>query len=204
MITFRMDAKGLEERLKKFPKIFKYRFVDALDHIGRSFYKRFNPRLEGRPGIIGRPRGIRLRFKRNTVYVKGQPVGLNLHFKSPVAVRHEEGAWMSGPGGRRIAVPLSARAYRVLDSNARIKSKYSYKGRLQGRNRLRPMKFKGQWFLAEVAGKRAKRITPLFVLKDKVWNPARLEFYKTWQGMEPRTREILDDAVAMSCQETNK
>lgn len=197
MITAVLDTRDLSRAIGRFPVRWQIAMDDAFDHIKRSFYSRFNKRLEGRPGILSRPRGIRLRFKsRFILNNRNRRVGVEMIFKSKVAVRHEEGAWMTGPNGRRLAVPLSARRAQLYTEGGRLKTKYSYTGRLQGKNdKIRPIELKGQWYLAEVkVRKGADKVTPLFVLKDKAFNPPRLEFYKTWRDFQPRAMEIMKKA----------
>lgn len=199
------DTAGVEKLMTNVPKSLRFRFLDALDHIGRSFYKTFNERnLSGRPYIqAGERPSIRQRFKFNVLRGAGEKdFGVHIFFtRSRVARRHEYGETITGPGGRRVAVPLSARGD-VLFYKGRVRSRF--RRTVNRQSNIRPIKFKdGQWYLARVRKKRGQEdeITPLFVLKDKVVIPPRLKFFATYRELSPKFQGYLRDALTQGVQE---
>lgn len=197
MISLHIDTSDLEKVITRMPPALKKRMVDGLDYAGNKFYKTFNPRLRGRPGIMSRRGGIAMRFKRTVASgPNGDGVGIRLYAKSSAAVRHEFGGEIEGFSGKRVAVPLSARGSYLMSSIyegfGRVKSRF-----LPGKNkRIRPIQIKGQWYLAEIKRKKGQDETlPLFVLKDRVTYPARLGFYNTWNSVEPIIFKKLADKL---------
>ncbi len=194
-IRYEVNASDLKAVMTSLPPVLRNEMSDALDYAANKYYKRFNPRLRGRPGIMSRSRGIALRFKKSAITGEGDKgLGIKIWARSKIAVRHEEGGEISG---KNIAVPLSARGEYLMNSIyqgfGRIKARFR-KG--NPKDNIRPIKFGHQTYLAEVKRQKgADKVTPLFVLKNKVKYPARLGFYSTFDEMRGEIYEMLAKRV---------
>lgn len=187
MLKVEVNTADLERVVHSMPSVLKREMDDALNWAVLKFFKTFNPRLSGRPGILSRRgEGIRKRFKWEIISSEdGMVQGRRIFVRSKVAVRHEFGGDLEGQGGKRIPVPLSARGEYLMSGIyqgfGRVRTRFR-----EGRNKnIRPMRIGGKWFLAEVRTRQGEeeKVLPLFVLKNKVTYPARLGFYDTWDRL---------------------
>ncbi len=175
-LTVEINTKNLDRALRLFPKELKYEIADGMDHISRKFLKIFRQeRLQGPPGIRGRPHGIFTHFSRASLVSQDiEGMGMVIFSDSKIARMHEEGAIVKNPGGGKLAVPLSARK-ELFTADGRLKQQYRKPRLLKN---VVPIQLRGKTFLAKVK-KKLREILPLFVLKNQVHIKPRLMFYKT-------------------------
>ena len=70
-----INSTKLQIALRVFPQQLKFELADAMDHISRSFFKKFYAqRLSGPPGITARAHGIFHRFQRR---LEGEKIGIS-------------------------------------------------------------------------------------------------------------------------------
>jgi hypothetical protein len=191
-LKIEINTKNLERAIRLFPKELKYELGDGMDHISRKFLKVFRQeRLQGPPGIKGRPHGIFTHFSRASLVSQDiEGMGMVIFSDSKIARMHEEGAVLKNPGGGKLAVPLSARK-ELFTSNGRLKRQYRQPRLLKN---VIPIQLKGKTFLAKVK-KKLREILPLFVLKNQVHIKPRLMFYKTWDNMQNERIDILNKSI---------
>ncbi len=175
-LTVEINTQNLERAIRLFPKDLKYEIADGMDHISRKFLKVFKQtRLQGPPGIKGRPHGIFTHFSRASLVSQDiEGMGMVIFSDSKIARMHEEGATLKNPGGGKLAVPLSARR-ELFTSDGRLKKQYRQPRLIKN---VIPIQIRGKTFLARVI-KKARQILPLFVLKNSVRIKPRLMFYQT-------------------------
>ena len=176
-----INTKNLERAIRLFPKELKYEIADGMDHATRKFLKIFKQtRLQGPPGIKGRPHGIFTHFSRASLLSQDiEGMGMVIFSDSKIARMHEQGATLKNPGGGKLAVPLSARK-ELFTSDGRLKKQYKQPRLLKN---VIPIQLKGKTFLAKVK-KKLRELIPIFVLKNSVRIRPRLMFYKTWDDMQ--------------------
>lgn len=191
-LTVEINTKNLDRALRMFPKELKYEIADGMDHISRKFLKIFRQeRLQGPPGIRGRPHGIFTHFSRASLLSQDiEGMGMLIFSDSKIARMHEEGAVVKNPGGGKLAVPLSARR-ELFTADGRLKKQYRQPRLLKN---VVPIQLRGKTFLAKVK-KKLRELLPLFVLKNSVRIRPRLMFYKTWDGMQNERIQILNKSI---------
>jgi hypothetical protein len=191
-LTVEINTRNLERAIRLFPKDLKYEIADGMDHISRKFLKVFKQtRLQGPPGIKGRPHGIFTHFSRASLVSQDiEGMGMVIFSDSKIARMHEEGATVKNPGGGKLAVPLSARR-ELFTSNGRLKKQYRQPRLIKN---VIPIQLRGKTFLAKVI-KKARQILPLFVLKNSVRIRPRLMFYQTWDDLQSERIIILNKSV---------
>jgi hypothetical protein len=191
-LTVEINTKNLDRALRMFPKELKYEIADGMDHISRKFLKVFRQeRLQGPPGIKGRPHGIFTHFSRASLLSQDiEGMGMVIFSDSKIARMHEEGATLKNPGGGKLAVPLSARK-ELFTSDGRLKKQYKQPRLLKN---VIPIQLKGKTFLAKVK-KKLRELIPIFVLKNSVRIRPRLMFYRTWDEMQNERIQILNKSI---------
>ncbi|MFH1385111.1 MAG: hypothetical protein ABIH47_09165 [Candidatus Omnitrophota bacterium] len=191
-IEVEIDLTKLDRAFRLAPKVLKEELADGFDHISLKFLKQWKAeRLQGPPGIKGRPRGIFSHFRRaHLVSPSLDGMGIEIFTDSKIAVLHEQGGTVKGPGGGRLAVPLSAREEMFTRSGA-LKRKYKKPRELKN---VRAVILKGKRFLAKFK-KRSREILPLYILKNSVRIKPRLGFYKTWDSMQNVRIRILNNSI---------
>ena len=191
-LTVEINTANLDRAMRLIPKELKYEIADGMDHASRKFLKTFkDERLQGPPGIIGRPRGIFTHFFRASLVSKDlEGMGMVIYSDSKIAKMHEEGATVTNPGGGKLAVPLSARQ-EMFTSDGRLKKQYRQPRLLKN---VFPLLLRGKTFLVRVR-KKVWDILPLFVLKNSIRIKPRLGFYKTWDDMQNERINILNKSV---------
>jgi hypothetical protein len=191
-LTAEIDTSKLEYAMRVFPQRLKFELADGMDHITRKFLKIFRQtRLQGPPGIKGRPHGIFTHFSRASLVSKDiEGMGMTVFSDSKISRLHEEGGRVTNPGGGKLAVPLSART-EMFTSSGKLKMQYRRPRMIKN---VIPIELKGKTFLAKVK-KRSKEILPLFVMKNHIRIRPRLGFYQTWQNMENERITILNASV---------
>lgn len=191
-LTVEINTKNLDRALRMFPKELKYEIADGMDHISRKFLKIFRQeRLQGPPGIRGRPHGIFTHFSRASLLSQDiEGMGMLIFSDSKIARMHEEGAVVKNPGGGKLAVPLSARR-ELFTADGRLKKQYRQPRLLKN---VVPIQLRGKTFLVKVK-KKLRELLPLFVLKNSVRIRPRLMFYKTWDGMQNERIQILNKSI---------
>jgi len=187
-----INTKNLERAIRLFPKELKYEIADGMDHATRKFLKNFKQtRLQGPPGIKGRPHGIFTHFSRASLLSQDiEGMGMVIFSDSKIARMHEEGATLKNPGGGKLAVPLSARK-ELFTADGRLKKQYKQPRLLKN---VIPIQLKGKTFLAKVK-KKLRELIPIFVLKNSVRIRPRLMFYKTWDDMQNERIDILNKSI---------
>ncbi len=191
-LTVEINTANLERAIRLIPKELKNEIGDGMDHASRKFLKNFREqRLQGPPGIRGRPRGIFSHFFRASLVSKDiEGMGMVIYSDSKIAKLHEEGGTVKNPGGGKLAVPLSARK-ELFTSDGRLKKQYRQPRLLKN---VVPILFNGKTFLVRIR-KKVRELLPLFVLKNSVRIKPRLMFYRTWdEGQNERIR-ILNRSV---------
>jgi hypothetical protein len=191
-LTVEINTQNLERAIRLFPKDLKYEIADGMDHISRKFLKVFKQtRLQGPPGIKGRPHGVFTHFSRASLVSQDiEGMGMVIFSDSKIARMHEEGATVKNPGGGKLAVPLSARR-ELFTSNGRLKKQYRQPRLIKN---VIPIQLRGKTFLARII-KKARQILPLFVLKNSIRIKPRLMFYQTWDDMQNERIVILNKSV---------
>lgn len=198
-LTVEINTKNLDRALRLFPKDLKFEIADGMDHISRKFLKIFRQeRLQGPPGIRGRPHGIFTHFSRASLVSQDiEGMGMVIFSDSKIARMHEEGATVKNQSGGKLAVPLSARK-ELFTSDGRLKKQYRQPRLLKN---VVPIQLRGKTFLARVK-KKLRQILPLFVLKNSVRIRPRLMFYKTWDDMQNERINILNKSVEKALSKT--
>ncbi len=179
MFETKVDTAKLDLALKLMPGRLKEHVSDAFDHISRHFLKLFvRTRLQGPPGIKGRPHGIFSFFKRASILPQSfDGMGMIIFTDSKIASLHEEGAVLTKAGGGKLAIPLSMRAEMFTASGA-LKKQYKQPRNIKN---VIEMTLNGKSWLVKVK-KRSREILPLYVLKNKVRIRPRLGYYATWES----------------------
>ncbi|MDD5736680.1 MAG: hypothetical protein PHH20_00120 [Candidatus Omnitrophica bacterium] len=198
-LTVEINTKNLDRALRLFPKDLKFEIADGMDHISRKFLKVFRQeRLQGPPGIRGRPHGIFTHFSRASLVSQDiEGMGMVIFSDSKIARMHEEGATIKNQSGGKLAVPLSARK-ELFTSDGRLKKQYRQPRLLKN---VVPIQLRGKTFLAKVK-KKLRQILPLFVLKNSVRIRPRLMFYRTWDDMQNERINILNKSVEKALSKT--
>jgi hypothetical protein len=198
-LTVEINTKNLDRALRLFPKDLKFEIADGMDHISRKFLKIFRQeRLQGPPGIRGRPHGIFTHFSRASLVSQDiEGMGMVIFSDSKIARMHEEGATVKNQSGGKLAVPLSARK-ELFTSDGRLKKQYRQPRLLKN---VVPIQLRGKTFLAKVK-KKLRQILPLFVLKNSVRIRPRLMFYKTWDDMQNERINILNKSIEKTLSKT--
>ena len=198
-LTVEINTKNLDRALRLFPKDLKFEIADGMDHISRKFLKIFRQeRLQGPPGIRGRPHGIFTHFSRASLVSQNiEGMGMVIFSDSKIARMHEEGATVKNQSGGKLAVPLSARK-ELFTSDGRLKKQYRQPRLLKN---VVPIQLRGKTFLAKVK-KKLRQILPLFVLKNSVRIRPRLMFYKTWDDMQNERINILNKSIEKALSKT--
>jgi len=191
--TVEVDTKELERAIKIAPRVLKAELGDGMDRISKGFLKRFRQQqLQGPPGVRGASgRGLFGTFKRvSLVSSTIEGMGMQIYSDSKIAKLHEEGGTVRDPSGGRLAVPLSSRS-QMFTARGKLRARYKKPRELKN---VKPMRFKGQTFLARVT-KKAQKILPLYVLKRQVRIKPRLGFYRTWDGLANYRINILNQSI---------
>lgn len=191
-LTVEINTANLERAIRLIPKELKNEIGDGMDHASRKFLKVFRERrLQGPPGIRGRPRGIFSHFFRASLVSKDiEGMGMVIFSDSKIAKLHEEGGNVKNPGGGKLAVPLSARK-ELFTADGRLRKQYRKPKLLKN---VVPIVLRGKTFLVRIRRK-LKEILPLFVLKNSVRIKPRLMFYRTWDEMQNERISILNKSV---------
>ena len=189
-----IDTRALDRAIKIAPRVLKFELADGLDRIGKGFLKRFRQQqLQGPPGVRGASgHGLFGTFKR--VFLVSPDIegmGIEIFSESKIAKLHETGGTVKDPGGKRLAVPLSARS-EMFTPQGKLRARYKKPKELKN---VRAMRWKGVTFLARVT-KRAAKILPLYVLKRQVRIKPQLGFYRTWDGLVNYRIDILNKSIA--------
>jgi len=188
-----IDKSKLDLAIKIAPKVLKFELADGMDRISKGFLKRFREsQLQGPPGVRGASgHGLFGTFKRvSLVSSTIEGMGMEIFSESKIAKLHETGGTVRDPGGKRLAVPLSART-EMFTSSEKLRSWYKRPKELRN---IRALRLKGETFLARVT-RRAQKILPLYVLKRQVRIKPRLKFYQTWDGLANYRIDILNQSV---------
>lgn len=198
-LTVEINTKNLDRALRLFPKDLKFEIADGMDHISRKFLKVFRQeRLQGPPGIRGRPHGIFTHFSRASLVSQDiEGMGMVIFSDSKIARMHEEGATLKNQSGGKLAVPLSARK-ELFTSDGRLKKQYRQPRLLKN---VVPIQLRGKTFLAKIK-KKLRQILPLFVLKNSVRIRPRLMFYKTWDDLQNERINILNKSIEKALSKT--
>jgi len=198
-LTVEINTKNLDRALRLFPKDLKFEIADGMDHISRKFLKIFRQeRLQGPPGIRGRPHGIFTHFSRASLVSQDiEGMGMVIFSDSKIARMHEEGATLKNQSGGKLAVPLSARK-ELFTSDGRLKKQYRQPRLLKN---VVPIQLRGKTFLAKIK-KKLRQILPLFVLKNSVRIRPRLMFYKTWDDLQNERINILNKSIEKALSKT--
>lgn len=190
-----VDLSALEKAIRVVPKQLKNELGDAFDHIGKSFLKNFRlQRLQGPPGVYGDGRsGLFGTFKMGMLF--GQtPLDMGVHIfsESGIAQRLEYGGTVVAHGGS-LTVPIKGiSATRAEMYSAKGKLKRKYKNPREIRKTFTVKTKKGKTLIAK---KIAGRVLFLYVLKPQVSNDPMLEFYGTWDELQNRRIELINEAV---------
>lgn len=193
-LTTEIDTRAFDRAIKIAPRVLKFELADGLDRIGKGFLKRFRQQqLQGPPGVRGASgHGLFGTFKRVFfVSPEIEGMGIEIFSESKIAKLHETGGTVKDPGGKRLAVPLSARS-EMFTPAGKLRVRYKRPKELKN---IRAMRWKGETFLARVT-KRAQKILPLYVLKRQVRIKPRLGFYRTWDGLVNYRIDILNKSIA--------
>ena len=214
-----INSTKLQIALRVFPQQLKFELADAMDHISRSFFKKFYAqRLSGPPGITARAHGIFHRFQRR---LEGEKIGisnrstttartahimadssispldmkLEVYTNSKAAGIHERGGTITSGG--YMPIPLSSQTQMFKQSGS-LKENYLLKN-MSGKLTL--VRIRGQLYLAQV--NKARHTTKLyFILKKSIRIRARLGFYASWGNMENRAITLLNKAVDNTLEKT--
>lgn len=191
-LTTEIDMRKLNKALERVPKELKYQINDGFDYISRKFLKKFRAeRLQGPPGIRGRPHGIFSRFRRASLISDGiSGSGMIIYTDSKIAKLQEEGGTVQADAGKELTVPLSART-QMFTASGKLRKRYKRPRSLKNVIKLR---LSGKDFLVKVK-KRSREIIPLFVLKKKVRIRPRMGFYQTWDSMQNVRLNIINKKV---------
>jgi len=194
-LTTEIDTRALERALKIAPRVLKFELADGLDRIGKGFLKRFRQQqLQGPPGVRGASgHGLFGTFKRVFfVAPEIEGMGIEVFSESKIAKLHETGGTVRDPGGKRLAVPLSART-EMFTPSGKLRARYKRPKELKN---VRPIwiKSKGKTFLARIK-RGSEKILPLYVLKRQVRIKPRLGFYRTWDGLVNYRIDILNKSI---------
>lgn len=194
-----LNTKNLEKALRIFPKELKYNMADGMDHVSRKFLSAFRKsRLQGPPGVRSGSHGIFGYFHRASLVSPDiEGMGMVIFTDSKIARIHETGATITNPGGGKIAVPLSRRK-EMFQADGRLKQKFR---RPQSINSVKKISLNGKGYLAKIA-KKARTITPMYILKNGVRIKPRLGYYQTWDDMQNERIVILNKAVETTIKKT--
>jgi hypothetical protein len=193
MLYVEIDKRELDLALKLIPQQLKMELGDAFDHIGRKFVKTLGQtRMSGRPGIKAQPKGLFRRLQRTMFVPTGgiMDMGTEIYFDSKVALLHELGGKVTGQGGKKLAVPLSARR-EMFTAGGALRQAYK---RPRGVKGLNLIYLKNKYWLAKRL-KKLKSVVSLYVLKRSVKIPPRLQFFKTWDTMENQNMQRINLAI---------
>jgi len=198
-LTAEINTNNLEKALRLFPKELKYNIADGMDHISRKFLNTFRKsRLQGPPGVRSGSHGIFGYFHRASLVSQDiEGMGMEIFTDSKIARIHETGATITNPGGGKIAVPLSRRT-EMFQADGRLKQKFR---RPQSINSVKKISLNGKGYLAKIA-KKARTITPMYILKNKVKIKPRLGFIQTWDDMQNVRIEILNKSIKDTLEKT--
>lgn len=194
-LTTEINTQALDRAIKIAPRVLKFELADGMDRIGKGFLKRFRQQqLQGPPGVRGASgRGLFGTFKRVFLVAPGiEGMGIEIFSNSKIAKLHETGGTVRGPGGGRIAVPLSARS-EMFTPQGKLRARYKRPKELRNVRAIW-FKSKAKTFLARVK-KGTDKILPLYVLKRSVRIKPRLGFYRTWDGLVNYRIDILNKSV---------
>jgi len=194
----RIDVTAFDKALKLVPKVLKWELRDSLDHIQRSFLKKFRlERLQGPPGIRGggpegKGPGIFNRFKKRKIKDKDiEGMGVEIYTQSKIAKLHEAGGTVTAKGGK-LAVPFSQKIRpQMYTGKGRLKSRFRHPGQLKN---VGLIVSNGKELLVKFL-KRGRQIRPLYILKREVILKPQLGFYKTWESHKTRQLAILNSAI---------
>jgi hypothetical protein len=198
-LTVEINTKNLETAMRIFPERLKFELGDGFDHIGRRFLNNFRKaRLQGPPGIKGRPHGIFGHFYRASLVSKNiEGMGTVIFSDSKIARLQEEGGIVKNPGGGKLAVPLSART-EMFTSSGKLKQQYRKPRMIKN---VIPIDIRGKTYLAKIK-KKARGLLPLFVLKNQIRIKPRLGFYQVWDSMQNDRIDILNKSIEKAIKET--
>lgn len=189
-----INTANLERALRIFPKELKYQIGDGMDHISRKFLSLFRQtRLQGPPGVKGRPHGIFTQFSRASLVSQDiEGMGMVIFSGSKIAKLQEEGGVVNASAGALI-VPLSMRPEMFVGGQypGRVKAQYKEP---RSRKDIIELLLNGKRFLAKVK-KRSREILPLFIMKNKIKIRPRLGFYQTWDSMQDVRINILNKSI---------
>ena len=192
-LTTEVNTQALDRAIKIVPRVLKFELADGMDRIGKGFLKRFRQQqLQGPPGVRGASgHGLFGTFKRVfLVSPEIEGMGIEVFSESKIAKLHETGGTVRDPGGKRLAVPLSARS-EMFTPSGKLRARYKKPKELKN---VRALRWSGKTFLARVT-KRAQKILPLYVLKRSVRIKPRLGFYRTWDGLVNYRIDILNKSI---------
>ncbi len=138
VLTTEINTQRLDMALKLFPQRLKEELGDGMDHITRKFLGIFRQqRLQGPPGVRGRPHGIFTHFYRASLVSKDiEGMGMVVFSDSKVAKLQEEGGKVSNPGGGKLAVPFHRGKRNLASGYLRQWQDRHYLRRVLGEHRL--------------------------------------------------------------------
>jgi len=206
------DAK-LRQALRCVPGYLREELSDAIDHGARKFFKTFwQTRLQGPPGIRARHGGIFIHFFRRTVgsgevvspsakssvskasifnsAARTSNLGVVIFSDSKIARLHEFGGTVTAGSGK-LAVPLSINK-EMYTASGQLRKRFREPGQLKN---VEPVKIKGKTYLAKIT-RRTREIKPLYVLKRSIRLKPRLQFYQTWEKLEPLRMQYINKAIS--------
>ncbi len=202
----RVNTARLERALEQMPHIIREELLDALTHIRKGFFKALyvNTGLKDKRFIATRKVGIgrHIRVYRNPNKGDILDMELGIFTRSPIAGILERGGTITAKSGL-MAVPLPA----AKGPTGRLKRELSeFKGMRRsftpGRANAASMRGKdGGFFTLAKRGKiflmrkEGDKITPYFILKNKIRIRPRLRMVDTWNRMEGYRMDVINKHV---------
>jgi len=188
-----VNSKKLQEALRRVPGYLRIGMSDALDHSAKKFFKTWKAeRLQGPPGVRVFRGGLLTRFKKNFFGGGGNvmDMGVSIYTDSKTARLHETGGTVTAGSGK-LAVPLS-RNKEMYTASGQLRKRFRDPGQLKN---VEPVKIKGKTYLAKIIRK-TREIKPLYVLKRSVRLKPRLQFYQTWEKLQPLRMQYINKAIS--------
>ena len=184
--------------IKRVPEALKEELLDALDHIYRSSIKGLyhNTQFKNRRWITVKSEKHPGQFKFFRAYIDpANPKTPNLRLKIRRAYKfidiHETGGTIAPKKARMLAIPIGG----ALTGSGRVKKSVTkHRGNFGSIRGLFPIVSGGKVLLAKK--NRNGKVTPYFVLKNRVRIQPRLRFYETWGQMAGYRAKILNKAVS--------
>lgn len=192
-LTTEVDWQDLSKAIRLVPKELRYELANEFDHIAKKFLGTWRrKRLFGPPGVRGKSkRGLFGRFKyAHLRHTNFGDMGVEIFTDSAIARSHEEGSVVRSKSGFGIAVPLRKRKF-MFTATGKLKKRYKDPRNIKNTIEV---ELKGQKYIAKM-DRTGEKLTPLFVIKDKVQLKKRLGFYGEWDAMENVRIGLINKAV---------